>query len=490
MDPKRPKVFRDPVHGYIQVPREFCSLFVDTPIFQRLRNIVQTSMRPLYPSAHHDRFAHSLGVYHLSRLAFQHLKSNTQEGVLKGIKLEQYENPFTVAALMHDCGHAPFSHTFESFFNRDGRAETFLFDQVSKGFKKDYHDNYEVGEGPAEHEVFSAGIFLKHYASKCKSLLPKNSAELVARMITGCTHQPATNREQELENCFICLIHGDAIDVDKLDYIVRDTWASGVNNSSIDLTRLLSALRITEIVETVQEDKQTRVVVAFEKSALSVVQSVIDGRNFLHNWIYAHHTVSYHSALLKKALTKLSRLVTPKKPDRLIDVMFSNEVFDRPVRVADVSLYLPCDGDIFYLLKQRSSKIPEVAETLSRQPLLIPLWKTRAEFEFIFRQKDSTIRARIRAKAHILLKPLLGKAASAVMVLQVMPKVSVIEESELYIALGESVVPYTQLALSGHADKPADKSEKPKPYFYVFIPREARPKLQECIKVLVSAKYY
>ncbi len=73
------KLFRDPVHGYISVPVKYCEDFIDTPIFQRLRFIEQTSMRPLYPSAHHDRFAHSLGVFHLASLMFNYLQENIEE---------------------------------------------------------------------------------------------------------------------------------------------------------------------------------------------------------------------------------------------------------------------------------------------------------------------------------------------------------------------------------------------------------------------------
>ena len=74
-------------------------------------------MRPLYPSAHHDRFVHSLGVYYLARLAFHHIKENTDTKDISSDVLDHYKPLFLVAALMHDCGHAPFSHTFEEFYN-------------------------------------------------------------------------------------------------------------------------------------------------------------------------------------------------------------------------------------------------------------------------------------------------------------------------------------------------------------------------------------
>ncbi|NJK94004.1 MAG: hypothetical protein HC905_02915 [Bacteroidales bacterium] len=74
---EKDKIFRDPIYGYINIPDKYCIDFIDTKIFQRLRRIEQTSMRVLYPSAHHDRFAHSIGVYHLGQTAFQNLKKNS-----------------------------------------------------------------------------------------------------------------------------------------------------------------------------------------------------------------------------------------------------------------------------------------------------------------------------------------------------------------------------------------------------------------------------
>ena len=70
------KVIRDPVHGYLKIDKDILNSIVDNKYFQRLRRIEQTSMRCLYPAARHDRFIHSLGVYHLSCLAIDGLETN------------------------------------------------------------------------------------------------------------------------------------------------------------------------------------------------------------------------------------------------------------------------------------------------------------------------------------------------------------------------------------------------------------------------------
>ena len=108
------RLFKDPVHGYISVRKDWCTDFIDTPVFQRLRYIEQTSMRPLYPAAHHDRFVHSLGVFHLGQRIYANILKNTRDGELSNLlKQDRFQNTFLIACLMHDCGHAPFSHPLE-----------------------------------------------------------------------------------------------------------------------------------------------------------------------------------------------------------------------------------------------------------------------------------------------------------------------------------------------------------------------------------------
>ncbi|MDA3926529.1 MAG: HD domain-containing protein [Kiritimatiellae bacterium] len=223
------RLIKDPVHGYISVPRDFFDKFIDTPIFQRLRNIEQTSMRPLYPAAHHDRFIHSLGVYHLGCKIVRNLSA--QRGVSEcGVSDEEWlrtTKSFEIACLLHDCGHAPFSHTYEIYYNHSKtgikRAERYLLRVANdRGFQSDFED---MGAPPAPHESFSAYLVVSVFSLQIKEA--GGDPILVARMITGIknTQVSAVNR---LEDIFINLLNGSPIDVDKLDYILRDTWASGV----------------------------------------------------------------------------------------------------------------------------------------------------------------------------------------------------------------------------------------------------------------------
>ena len=120
------KLIRDSVHGYIEIPEIIISGIIDTDIFQRLRRIEQTSMNALYPSAHHDRFMHSIGVYHLGKMAMRGLTKNIQiEKLFENNKLfwRKYSVSFELACLLHDCAHAPMSHSFEYAYLNTAKKE-------------------------------------------------------------------------------------------------------------------------------------------------------------------------------------------------------------------------------------------------------------------------------------------------------------------------------------------------------------------------------
>ena len=124
---EKTKKFRDPVYGYIEIEESIVHTIIDTATFQRLRNIRQTSYGPLYPSSLHNRFVHSLGVYHLGCLAFDSILHSLEVneglgtkvlGELNALfkdKIDRYAQLFKLACLLHDVGHSPFSHTGEDF---------------------------------------------------------------------------------------------------------------------------------------------------------------------------------------------------------------------------------------------------------------------------------------------------------------------------------------------------------------------------------------
>ena len=172
------KRFKDPIYGYISVSTEFMEI-VDTPEFQRLRRIIQTSYSPLYSSAMHNRFVHSLGV-------FQQLEKENQKG--KFVDCEEMTRDcslFQLACLLHDVGHAPFSHTGEEFFLDEKGGYEDLHHSLSDLIEDElFRDNIpkNKSDAAAPHELMSAIVALRNYGDRFNS---SEERSFFARCITG-----------------------------------------------------------------------------------------------------------------------------------------------------------------------------------------------------------------------------------------------------------------------------------------------------------------
>ena len=273
-----------------------------------------------------------------------------------------------------------------------------------------------------------------------------------------------------VENCLIRSINGDTIDVDKLDYIMRDTWASGVNNVTVDVHRLLAAL---ELVET------SEIRMVYNKSALSVIQNVIDGRNFLYRWVYTHHTVLYNNHLLEKSMEKMSQKILKDQAGRtFLDKIFSPMPFEQPVEHDKYCFYLPCDGDIYYFMKGFFNIIPEINEIMSRCPDKIPLWKTYAEFKKHFDGKVPRLR-HLKNKAAEYLASAFDRPEDDFLVLPVKAKYVEIGEDQLFVQLSPGdLISYTDAT---DQTRPTTNAVE---YFYVYIPCSLKDSKMACIDVL------
>lgn len=270
------KSFMDSVHGYIQIPQCFVENIIDTPEYQRLRFVDQTGMKVLYPTAKHDRFSHSLGVYYLGTIAVDALLSNFKRNKHWNICSDNTKNVFwaknkvlfLIACLLHDIGHSPFSHSPESFFERNNS----LNEKINKNLK----DNNDYSHCSAKpHEKMSAWLILKDdsvWRERIKKILiylnskkyPEtdighigeydhiqisidesnldDDIQFISRMILGLKYSDY-RPEYQMRNCFIELLNGN-YDVDKLDYTIRDTKMSGISNITLDVERLLNSITI------------------------------------------------------------------------------------------------------------------------------------------------------------------------------------------------------------------------------------------------------
>lgn len=294
------KVFMDSVHGYISVPKCFVSHLIDTKMFQRLRNIDQTGMRILYPTAKHDRFGHSLGVYYLGCKAVDALLENFSKDMYWAIQSDhkamlywaKNKLLFSIACLLHDIGHVPFSHSLENEV-----MENSISDKDDHQFKKELAELICKRENDANeditpdsitaaaHEQIGARYIIEHFSENIEAvyddlikekypsmeedgflyaenydghvILTKDTIDqdicFIVRMILGLKYTDY-RPEKQIRNCFVELLNSSNFDVDKLDYILRDTKMSGISNVSVDVERLLGSISI--VTKTVYRDQK------------------------------------------------------------------------------------------------------------------------------------------------------------------------------------------------------------------------------------------
>jgi len=230
---------KDSVHDHIAV--EGCAAaLLDTPPVQRLRRIKQLgTVTYVYPSANHSRFEHSLGVYYLANEALTHL----------GIEGRQAER-VRAAAMLHDVGHAPYSHNIEDIVHR----------RTGK-----YHDDVDdlVTEGPVARVLADHDI----------------DPEAVAGLVAG---------DGELGQ----IVSGE-LDVDRMDYLVRDAHHTGVSYGTIDAERLVRALRF------VDGD------LVLDEGNVQAAESLLLSRALMNPTVYSHHVSRIAKAMLRRGAERL-----------------------------------------------------------------------------------------------------------------------------------------------------------------------------------------
>jgi HD superfamily phosphohydrolase len=369
------KLFKDPVYGYIEVPDSIVSFFIDSAAFQRLRNVIQTSYTPLFSASLHNRFIHSIGVYHLGKLAYKSLKYfvvNNESLTKKADTLFndcRYEELFLAACLLHDIGHAPFSHIGEEFYlniyDREGRD---IYEQLyaivdSNIFKNDSQGNKIKKAAP--HEVMSVIVSIRTFYEYFKD----KDKEFFARCILGYEYTDHEKPENELKNCLISVLNSSLIDVDKLDYIIRDSFVSGYQNVSIDYIRLLQGFVIIE------NDK--RKYLAYNKSAMSIIENVIFAHDSEKKWVQNHPVILYENCLIRHGIRIVQQYFEKnfKKPLFCYDVLTK----EGAEYAANLKVSLFSDDDLRYFIKNVCGNSFSF-ELFDRKSRRHPLWKSEAEY--------------------------------------------------------------------------------------------------------------
>jgi len=361
------KRLKDPLYGYIDIEDDVMEKIVDTANFQRLRSIIQTSYSPLYASAVHNRFVHSIGVYYLGKLVTNSILEKL-DAACKTEELVRYITVFRFACILHDVGHAPFSHTGEMFFLNKGSRDDLHKQLVTltgdKELDKEISDkNYEA----APHELMSALVGLKVYNNLFKN---NNEKSFFIRCITGYYYNESIDEDKSFLNCLISLLNSSIIDVDKLDYLIRDAYITGFDTVTIDYERLLSSIKLKKI------DKVYECV--YTKSAISVIENVVYAHDAERKWIQNHPIVQYEAYIVRHAIETINKKYSKNK-------LFSYEFLtvDGKKINSSFKVSLLSDSDMIFLMKNIKDDYL-INEYFSRKDRRHPMWKSEAEYKAFF----------------------------------------------------------------------------------------------------------
>ncbi len=374
------KKIRDPIYDYIIIEDEYLPI-INSIEFQRLRNIIQTSYTSIYPSALHNRFTHSLGVFWLGTIAFDALMKNSLDKtkLMTPKDIEDTRRTFIMACLCHDLGHSPFSHTGERFYDAPKISKE-LTDSISnKAYKADMQsEKCIVGK---QHEIMSALLAIKKFSS----YIPDHS--FFARCIIGLNYksvQKITKTEKRRLAIYMAcveLLNSNVIDVDKLDYLIRDSYMSGYSSISIDYKRLLGGVFANEGEHPV----------GYEKSSLSVLENVLTAHDMERRWVQSHPIILYEGYLLQTIIRELNSEYN-KENTKLFSY---NSITSQGETIGDVgTIRLLSDADILFLAKRNYDKSDAVKEYCDRSLRRHPIWKSEAEYSsllFDFKSDDAFV---------------------------------------------------------------------------------------------------
>ena len=277
----RTQRLRDPVHGLIVFEEnddlaQLAWKLINAPEFQRLRRIKQLGVSEfIFPSAVHTRFAHSIGVFHTARELVRIIE---RESIAARPFDRKRADVATIAALLHDLGHGPFSHTFEGV-------------QISGG----------VGR---RHERWTAEI-IRNTDGAIRPLLEAHCA--------GISEEVASLLAAEDPTDIYHAVVSSSFDADRLDYLRRDRLMTGTGAGAIDFDWLMEHVRVANIVidapeSDAHEDTTTVATFCLDPKALPAAEQFLLSRYTLHEQVYLHKTTRCIEAMIGKLLWRIAEI--------------------------------------------------------------------------------------------------------------------------------------------------------------------------------------
>lgn len=302
----------DPIYGFIELTDIEVNI-IDTLAFQRLHNISQLgTLHMVFPMARNTRFAHSIGVLALIQKLIENLKkipSDREAKELYDQLNKDQKQLIRISGLLHDIGHLPFSHC----------TETVIKNYIITNYEDIKH---EMKGADKFHEWLSGQIVKKtniYNPSSSETSIQDNRNE-IRDIIMG-------NSEY---NLFNQILHSE-LDVDRMDYLLRDSYSTGLSFGLIDFNQILRNLYVKE-VSPIMEPASRDVIVCSPKS-INAIDNFYFARMFMYNSVYYHKTKSYYDYLLSKSyeisitsenLDEISKFL-PKKPDEILKPIIEND---------------------------------------------------------------------------------------------------------------------------------------------------------------------
>lgn len=332
------KIFNDPIYGFITIPNALIFDVIEHPVFQRLRRISQMGMSYLvYPGAHHTRFHHALGAMHLMQQAVEVLR-------FKGTNIsEEEEQALYLAILLHDIGHGPFSHALEQ--------------EIVLGM---HHESISLRLMEYLNEVFEGKL------------------TLAIAIFKGTYSRKFMNQ-----------LVSSQLDMDRLDYLKRDSFYSGVAEGNINSDRLIKMLQV-------HQDE-----LVLEEKSIYSVEKFLMARRLMYWQAYLHKTSLVAELMLLKTIQRARKLIAKgvevTGPKHLL--YFLSRLEQEQFSKEDLSVFIQLDDhDIMVALKEWKHHPDKVLSELSKRLLDRNLLKVKFLNQAVSQDSMQQIRNHLQQK--------------------------------------------------------------------------------------------
>jgi HD superfamily phosphohydrolase len=316
------KIINDPVYGFITIDHPLILQIISHPVYQRLRNIHQMAFAHLvYPGAVHSRLHHSLGAYHLMCSALNELKG-------KGVEITASEElGAKIAILLHDVGHGPYSHALENELIKDVHHEAISILIM--------HVLNEEFDGQLQTAI---DIFTNNYSKR-----------FLYQLVSG------------------------QLDVDRMDYLIRDSFFTGVAEGVIGYDRIIKMLAV----------KNGELMV--EEKAIYSIEKFLVSRRLMYWQVYLHKTVLSAEMMLVKIIRRAKELITKNKKLAAasddLDFFLQSQDSNSPIEEhLDIFCRLD-DYDVMVTIKNWSHHPDKILSTLCRSLVERKLLKVKLQAE-------------------------------------------------------------------------------------------------------------